>query len=300
MRLLPYAQLLRLPNVFTAFADILLGALAAGTLLTRPIGSAMLVLASGCLYCAGMVWNDYFDLAVDRKERPFRPLPSGKISVTTACILGVALLTAGVAFAALAGWTTDGWSSEPAIIAGALVAAILGYDGWLKQTPVGPISMGACRFLNVLLGASLADPATLTAGHRLHLALVIGLYIIGVTWFARNEAGRSLPAHLRGAAAVMLAALLLGLALAARRKEGTVPIAFPFLLTGFGFLIGIPVLKAVTQPEPKNVQMAVKRCILGLVVLDAILATVYAGLWGLLIVLLLPPALLLGRRVYST
>src|SRR5262249_46291461 len=148
--------------------------------------------------------------------------------------------------------------------------------GWLKQTPVGPISMGACRFLNVLLGTSLAEVTTLTAGHRLHLAFVVGLYIIGLTWFARNEAGRSQPAHLRAAAAVMLAALLLGLALAARRPEGTVPLAFPFLLTGFGFLIGVPVLKAIAQPEPKNVQIAVKRCILGLVVFDAILATVYA------------------------
>ncbi len=300
MRPLPYAQLLRLPNVFTAFADIFLGALAAGTLLTRPLGTLALLLASGCLYCAGMVWNDFFDIAVDRKERPFRPLPSGKISLSTARLLGLGLLAAGVLFAGLAGWTADGWSSEPLVIAGTLVAAILCYDGWLKQTPVGPISMGACRLLNVLLGTSLADATALSAGHRLHLAFVVGLYIVGVTWFARNEAERSLVAHLRGAAAVMLAALLLGLAVAARRPEGTVTFAFPFLLTGFGFPIGIPVVRAISQPEPKNVQAAVKRCILGLVVLDAILATVYVGLWGLLIVLLLPPALMLGHRVYST
>src|SRR5262249_37352212 len=287
MRWLPYAQLLRLPNVFTAFADILLGTAAAGTLLTRPLGSFALLLASGCLYCAGMVWNDYFDVAVHPKERPFRPLPSGKIALGTARLLGIGLLVAGLAFAAFAGWTPDGWSTEPLVIAGTLVAAILCYDGWLKQTPVGPISMGACRLLNVLLGTSLADAGTLSPGHRLHLALVIGLYITGVTWFARNEAGRSLTAHLRAAAAVMLAALLLGLALAARRPEGTVPLVFPFLLTAFGFFIGIPALRAIAQPEPKNVQAAVKRCILGLVVLDAILATVYAGLWGLLVILLL-------------
>src|SRR5262245_27158406 len=185
MRLLPYAQLLRLPNVFTAFADILLGALAAGTLLAQPLASAALLLASGCLYCAGMVWNDYFDIAIDRKERPFRPLPSGKISLGAARLLGLGLLAMGLLFAGIAGWSPEGWSSEPVIIASTLVAAILCYDGWLKQSPIGPISMGACRFLNVLLGTSLAAPGVLSPGHRLHLALVIGLYIVGVTWFAR-------------------------------------------------------------------------------------------------------------------
>src|SRR5262249_37415304 len=149
------------------------------TLLTRPLGSAALLLASGCLYCAGMVWNDYFDLAVDRRERPFRPLPSGKIPLATARALGFGLMLAGVAFAALAGWSSEGWSSEPAMMAAFLVAAILAYDGWLKQTPIGPLSMGACRFLNVLLATSLADPGELSSGHRLHLALVIGLYIVG-------------------------------------------------------------------------------------------------------------------------
>ena len=45
---------------------------------------------------------------------------------------------------------------------------------------------------------------------------------------------------------------------------------------------------------------AVKRAILGLVVLDAVLATAFVGLPGLAILLLLPPAMLLGKWVYST
>ena len=299
MRLLPYAQLLRIPNVFTAFADVLLGTLAAGTLLTAPLGSAALLLASGCLYCAGMVWNDYFDFEIDRKERPFRPLPSGRVSRTTALALAAGLMLAGLLLAAAAGWRAGGWHSEPALIAIVLAAAILLYDAWLKHTPVGPIGMGGCRFLNVLMATSLAGE-TLPMWQRVHLALVVGLYIVGVTWFARNEAGRSSPTHLRGAAAVIAAALLLGLGLAARRPDGTVTLVFPYLVVAFGFLIGIPLTRALRRPEPKHVQTAVKACVLGLVVLDAALATVYVGPWGLLIALLLPPALLLGKRVYST
>src|ERR1051326_4080021 len=180
MRLLPYAQLLRIPNVFTAFADILMGTLAAHTLQSQPISALLLLLASGCLYCAGMVWNEYFDFEIDRKERPFRPLPSGKISQRQARGICVGLLAVGMACAALAGWSADGWSVTPAVTASLLVAAILIYDGCLKHTPLGPTSMGACRFLNILLATSLADPGRLNGFHRVHLALVVGLYIVGV------------------------------------------------------------------------------------------------------------------------
>ena len=83
-RLLAYAQLMRLPNVFTAFADILLGACAAGYVTDRNEIVLLLALASGCLYCGGMVWNDYFDRTEDAKTRPNRPIPSGRITTTTA------------------------------------------------------------------------------------------------------------------------------------------------------------------------------------------------------------------------
>jgi 4-hydroxybenzoate polyprenyltransferase len=293
MRLLPYAQLLRLPNVFTAFADILLGTLATGVWFSRPVPAALLLLASGCLYCAGMVWNDYFDLEIDKKERPFRPLPSGKISTRTAAGLGLGLLAGGIAFAGAA-------SLSALVIALILAIAIMLYDGMLKATPIGPVNMGLCRFLNVLLALSLVDSTAFPWLQRYHLAGVVGLYIVGVTWFSRGEAGRSNPNHLRGAAALLLGALLLALAVAVHRPPDTVTVAYPYLIVGFGFLIGIPIFVAITRPEPNNVQSAVKRCILGLVVLDAILATAFVGLYGLLIVLLLVPALMLGKKVYST
>jgi 4-hydroxybenzoate polyprenyltransferase len=98
----------------------------------------------------------------------------------------------------------------------------------------------------------------------------------------------------------MILALLLGLSLAVRRPDGEVSPVFPYLLPAFGFFVGIPIFHAINDPIPKNVQAAVKRCILGLIALDAILATAYVGLWGLLILLLWAPALYLGRRVYST
>jgi len=102
-RLLAYAQLLRLPNVFTAFADIALAGCATGLIVEQPGVFLLLCLSSGCLYLSGMVWNDWFDFAEDAKARPFRPLPSGRVATRTAVLIGVALLLAGLGFAALAG-----------------------------------------------------------------------------------------------------------------------------------------------------------------------------------------------------
>ena len=299
MRVLPFARLLRLPNVFTAFADIGLGLCATAALSPGVVNdafawkAALLLAASGMLYSAGMVWNDYFDLAEDKRDRPFRPIASGRVSVRTAVVLGTVLLAGGWACAAVTG-------RMAALVGLALVAAILAYDARVKRTSAGPIGMALCRFLYVLLGLSLADATALPLATRLHLALTVGVYIVGVTWFARTEEKRSDPKVLARAALVMLAAALLALAAATRVPPGTSSPLFPYLLVVAGFWIGTPVLAAVRKPTPDRVQAGVRRSIFGLVVLDALLASVFVGTWGLLLVLLLPPALVLGKWVYST
>ena len=281
-----YAQLVRLPNVFTALADIAVGTLALQAL--RP--GLGLFAASACLYSAGMVWNDYFDVEQDRRERPFRPLPSGRVAPAAAVGLGATLMVLGVLFALLT-------SRSSAVLAVAIVAGIFLYDGWLKRTWAGPVGMGACRFLNVLLGFS-AVPGALSGG--LLPALVVGTYIVGVTWFARTEARASSRTALTGAAVVMLVALCLALPVPAPLPPGTASPLFPYLLVALGFLVGVPVVRAINQPVPARVQAAVKRAIFGLIVLDAVLATGLAGTAGLAVLPLLLPALYLGRWIYST
>ncbi|HXD89250.1 MAG TPA: UbiA family prenyltransferase [Urbifossiella sp.] len=297
-QLLAYAQLLRLPNVFTAFADIAMTACVGIAVLPEVSREylqtmALLALASGCLYLAGMVWNDIFDREEDRRDRPFRPLPSGRVTLRTAAFLGTGLTFAGVALAFLA---------NAAVLGICLACAVLLYDAWLKRTPLGPIAMAACRFLNVLLGLSAIPDAALSEPLRLHLSAVVGIYIVGVTWFARTEAAASNRWHLRGAALVMAAALVLALVLRNRLAVSAAPAAFlfPYLLVAFGFWIGVAIARAIRQPGSKEVQTAVKRCVLGLAALDAVLATAFVGVPGLLLLLLLPPALALGKWVYST
>lgn len=299
-RLLAYAQLLRLPNVFTAFADICMAGCAAGYVLDRPGVLALLLAASGCLYLGGMVWNDYFDRREDAKARAFRPIPSGRVSPRAAILLGTALLLLGLGFAFMA----SGRTPVPVILFPipatplALAAAILLYDAWLKRTPLGPVGMGLCRFLNVMMGFSAVGQ--FGTDLSLHLAGVVGVYIVGVTWFARTEEGESNRRQLVYASLVMLAALGLAITVPAHLSAGTAPIYYPYLVAAFGFTVGSAVVAAIRRPGPKEVQAAVKRCILGLVALDAVLATAFVGAWGLLILLLLLPARWLGQWVYST
>lgn len=298
------AQLVRLPNLPTAWADICLGALATAALPARWLPFALLLLSSGCLYCGGMVWNDFFDFEQDRRERPDRPIPSGRVSRRAAAILGIALLNAGLLFAQLAGiclsrMGTSG-SHLPVVLALCLVGCIFLYDGWLKRTPAGPLAMGACRALNVLLGVSIIGSLAPPRGP--HLAAIVGLYVVGVTWFARTEARTSSRAALKGAAGVVLVALALALPLPARDAAGTSSPLFPYLLVALGFAVGVPVRRAIADPVPSNVQAAVKWGIFGLVLLDAVLALACAGTVGLSILLLLAPALYLNRQrwLYAT
>jgi 4-hydroxybenzoate polyprenyltransferase len=134
--------------------------------------------------------------------------------------------------------------------------------------------------------------------------MVVGMYIAGVTWFARTEARESSVTALRGAAGVMLGALVLSLAVPSLFREQapgqSINPLFPYFLVGFIFFVGQPVSSALARPLPERVQAAVKRAVLGLVLLDAILATALAGWVGVLVALLLVPANWLGRWVYST
>ena len=100
---LDWARLVRLPNVFTVVADIVMGFLFVRPSL-QPIGLFLLALgASVSLYWAGMVLNDFFDFEQDLRQRPQRPLPSGRIGRRAALLTGWGLLALGVTLAAVTG-----------------------------------------------------------------------------------------------------------------------------------------------------------------------------------------------------
>jgi len=291
-RAIHYARLVRLPNIFTALADIALGAAVIGFQYAGT-STLFLAMASAALYCSGMVWNDVFDIEQDARERPFRPLPSGQIRLRSAIALAAILMIVGVGIAFGVGWPSGA-------LAAGLAGAILLYDRWLKRTALGPVGMGMCRFLNVLLGLSVTDESTVALGLRLHLASVIGIYVGGITWFAAREAASSRRDSLRGAAIVIAAGLALALPAPIHLEAGTSSVVFPYAFVALAIVVGAPIWRAIERPEPAPVQVAVKTAILGIIGLDAVLATAISGIGGLWILVLLLPAILLGRWLYST
>lgn len=187
--LLAWKQLLRLGNVFTAASNVIAGFLIVRGAWTPGVLLALLVAASMLLYAAGMVLNDAFDAMLDARERPERPIPSGRIRRSTALIAGWCLLGGGIALSLFA--TAFNSQAAPLTVAACLAMTIVLYDSGLKSTPAGPWAMGWCRTLNVLLGASAAAHL---GQHPIAwaYAIGIGLYTVALTYIARREVHDSL------------------------------------------------------------------------------------------------------------
>ncbi len=302
-------RLCRLPTVFTALADILLGYALSHAGFDSTLTLLALLAACAGLYLSGMVFNDVFDLQQDQQERPQRPIPSGAVSLRTAILFGSLLMGTGLLSAALASWN----SLWMALI---LAATILAYDGPFKRTPLGPFLMGSCRFLNVLLGASAVGIrfASVWQHPQLWVAGCMGIYIVGVTLFARKEAGVSSRVSL---AVALLVANLGLLGLAAWIMNWTVSFG---LLIGFGaveqpwtvlFGLGVVALTinrramlAISDPQPRYVQQTVGTMLLSIIVIDALLLYFKLGDAGVPYaigtVCLLVPAVLLRRWIPLT
>lgn len=174
-----WLELLRLPNLLTVPGDVLAGFWLAGAL-GWPGARLLYMLASSLLfYAGGLLLNDAFDYVEDCRERPGRPLPQGAIPRRVVFVIGGGLLALAVVLCFLVG----GFSR----VAGAcLGVCIVAYDaGGKRYEGVGPLLMGACRGLNLVLGASVVLSAMTPLIWA--AAAVLTLYIAAVTAIARHE-----------------------------------------------------------------------------------------------------------------
>ncbi len=302
-----WLQLLRVPNVFTAIADVMMGFLVARGSLDPHNWFVLIAAASATLYLAGMVLNDVFDVAADTEERSARPIPSGLVAIGDARVLGWGLLVTGVLCSGIASFLSG--SMWPVWIGGSLALAIVLYDGRLKATPLGPLLMGLCRMFNVLLGMSLALEGPghiLSPNARWMVAVGIGVYTAGLTRFARTEARRSSRWQLVGGLTLVMVGLALITALPV--WDPGLPRRVPHWMSGWyvywpilAMIIARRFVLAIFDPSPRRVQAAVKSGIVSLIMIDAgICLGVCGPFWGCAVLLLLAPTLLLGLWIDST
>jgi hypothetical protein len=202
-RINDYLELVRAPAVLTVLGDTIAGGAAAGHALS---GRRMaLPLASACLYAGGMALNDYVDRGTDARERPERPIPSGRISARNALTAATVLTLAGLGLSAAGG-------GRRALAVGLpLATAIWTYDLLAKNHALsGALTMGSCRALDVLMGAGSGHlrPALAAAG-------IMGGHTVAVTVLSRGEVEGTTTAAASGVAAgtgLLAAAVLTGTA----------------------------------------------------------------------------------------
>ena len=284
-----FLELVRVPGIFTAQADILAGFLIAGAAAQSIPDFLLLVLASSCFYSAGMALNDAFDLPIDTRQRPGRPIPSGRIALNTAFYMGFGLLLLGLLLSRLA--------SFPSFVIGVvLAAAIVTYDGGLKQVQwAGTVNMGVCRYLNLLLGLSVTTLSPVS----LLIPLLTGFHIFGVTTLSRRETeGNDMRGILvcgMGITAVPILYWILWLCGVLPHSLGLgLCVVWSLVLSGL-------LVRLTTQPSSANTQGTVKWLLMALVILDGIIVFGACPLpWGLLVWAMLLPVVIISRRFYLT
>ncbi len=304
-----WAQFVRLPNTFTVLADTTAGFLLAAGGLQPWQRYLPMMIAVVALYWSGMALNDLLDVEQDRKERPHRPIASGRISKKQATITVWGLLGIGILAAALSGWIPAPAlqpSALPLVVGIGIAIAVFLYDGPFKRTPLGPVFMGLCRVGSLLLGAA---PVVGLGEHTWFFPLPIwgaavgmGIFIAGITWAGRHEAageGDTSWGPLGGFVTVIVGLVVLGLVPrlgeVGRAWRLDEQIGYPSLIGLLGLTVLYRGVLAVRWPQPMYLQAFVRQGILLIIPLAASLAALAAGpLYGFVVICLMFPAMSLA------
>lgn len=300
-KVVAYARLLRLSNAPTAMADVWMGyALSTGAF-SPSVSLVLLTLTSLCLYHGGMALNDAVDAKQDQADQRGRPIEQQLVSRRRAYCTAYGLFALGLVFAVWSSYYTD----HPAVLAAiVLIVLVISYNSKLKRTAVGPLIMAACRVANVELGLSqcVGCSELLTAEEIGYYRLGYFVYIAGLTYFAREEsADESSTNHGLACAASLFGVLAIGFLYSISAPPGFNAFQWNILWLVVAMFCTRGMVAAIIQPTPRNIGRGVGIAIQGIIVIDATLATLYAGpMAGLAIFTLLPVTMLLSRWIPQT
>jgi hypothetical protein len=255
-------ELGRVSNLPTVWSNVLAGmVLAGGLLATVPL--VVVLVAASLMYVGGMFLNDAFDAEIDARERPERPIPSGRVSRRTVYAMGFGQLGFGVLLLMTV-------ALEAALVGVLLAGAIVLYDAWHKGNVLSPVVMGLCRVLVYAVAGFAAvgspDPALFWG------AVALLAYLIGLTYVAKQE-NLGEVGNLWPLAFLAWPFLFAFPALTA----GVVP---ALLYLGLALWVGFALSFIFRRDERRSVPRTVISLIAGISLLDALLIA-WAGAPGL-------------------
>lgn len=297
-KIVGFLRLMRPANIVTAVSDILAGVAIANYnanqnwLQQNWTSVLLLVISTIGLYGGGVVLNDVFDAELDKTERPERPIPGGLVSKKEGALLASFLFITGIGSAAFI--HTNHIVSVTTLLAVAITLACIIYDKWGKHySYFGPVNMGLCRGLNLLLGMSIL-PGSLTIYWPLFIIPVI--YIAAITIISRGEVHGGKKSTLYGA--VILYLIVISSIIYVGIKNNTILYVLFFLLL-FAYLIFPPLQKAIREPKGSLIGKAVKAGVIALIVMNASWAASFGSFYFALLILLLLPVSFLFAKAFA-
>ena len=275
-----YLQLVRLPGIFTAFSNVLIGYFFSFSFNSEVIFLPYLLATSGMLFCSGMIFNDYFDYNLDKKERSFRPLPSGKISKQNALLIGFIFLILANISAFFLGF-------DSLIISLILSCMILFYNLKLKSISfLGILNLSVIRMLNILLGFSIIG----VSFEFIQYVFPLGIFIVGISILAKNEIKSNLVIYKKLNKIITII---------------TITSVSILVITNFQFesllFLGLFSFLSVYSLFFKKIQNQITFQLLLIILLDSILISFFVPLhYSILVSLLILPAYVISKKLYLT
>ena len=275
-----YLQLVRLPGIFTAFSNVLIGYFFSFSFNSEIIFLPYLLVTSGMLFCSGMIFNDYFDYNLDKKERSFRPLPSGKISKHNALLIGFIFLILANISASFLGF-------DSLIISLILSCMILFYNLKLKSILfLGILNLSLIRMLNILLGFSIIG----ISFEFIQYLFPLGIFVVGISILAKNEIKSNLVIYKKLNKIITII---------------TITSVSILVITNFQFesllFLGLFSFLSVYSLFFKKIQNQITFQLLLIILLDSILISFFVPLqFSILVSLLILPAYVISKKLYLT
>lgn len=272
-----HLALARISNTPTVISNVLAGAvLAAPLMFDRRI--VFVAIAMALFYTAGMYLNDLFDYEIDTRERPERPLPSGRVDVTVAWMLTIAMTGLGLVLLATV--------SVASFISGVILVALIAvYDFWHKGNPIGPLLMAGTRVLVYV--TAFAAYSTNFSSELVLWCIVMLAYVAGLTSIAKTESLPSMGRYWPLAAVLLpvIAALI------------TDPVNGGVWLLVLLFVVWVLYsVRFAYRQTNRQVGGTIARLIAGISLVDALVLATHEAWWGVLVALVAFAATIFFQR----